>query len=327
MNERGEQSLLNVQGLTKTFAIRRGLAVTRFHAVDQASLVMQTDRSEIVALAGESGSGKTTLARMVLGMISPSAGSITFRGRDVSKLTVREKRSWFMRQVQPVFQDPYAAFSPLKRVEQYLFTTAHNYRAERTGGTREAVDEALHAVGLSLQEIGGRYPSELSGGQLQRVAIARALITNPALLVADEPVSMLDASLRMSVVNLLKELREQQGVSVIYITHDLATAYYAADRISIMLRGWIVESGPVESVLGDPMHPYTRLLKQSVPEADPDKRWEGRTDLAMLEAEEYLMGGCKFAGRCPQVMDRCKEEAPENASVDGRAVRCWLYAS
>ncbi len=326
MNERADTNLLAVAGLTKVYAIRRGLAVSRFAAVDGAHFTMPADACEIFALAGESGSGKTTLARMVLGLVPPTAGSIVFRGRDVARLTRRDKRSWFMRQVQPVFQDPYATFSPLRKVERYLLATAHHYREERRQDAGEAVEGALTAVGLSLKEIGGRYPSELSGGQLQRVSIARALITNPSLLVADEPVSMLDASLRMSVVNLLKELKRYKGVSVIYITHDLATAYYAADRLSIMLRGWIVEAGPVEGVLGNPLHPYTRLLKQSVPEADPDKKWEGRTDLAVLEAEEYLRAGCRFAGRCPQVMERCKREEPQNVGVDGRLVRCWLYA-
>ena len=136
---------------------------------------------------------------------------------------------------------------------------------------------------------------------------------------------MLDASLRMSIVNLLMELKQQKGVTVIYITHDLATAYYVADRIAIMLRGWIVEMGPVEKVLGHPLHPYTQLLKQSVPQADPDKKWEEEINLAMLEREEFMMAGCKFAARCPAVKDICKQREPESYLVDGRAVKCFLY--
>ena len=157
------------------------------------------------------------------------------------------------------------------------------------------------------------------------MSVARALITNPSLLVADEPVSMLDASLRMSIVNLLMELKRRKGVSVIYITHDLATAYYVADHIAVMLRGWIVEMGPVEEVLGNPLHPYTQILKQSVPQADPDRKWKERTHLAMLEIEEYLMAGCKFAGRCPAVMEICNHSEPEDYVVDGRTVKCFLY--
>ena len=230
-----------------------------------------------------------------------------------------------MKEVQPVFQDPYATFSPLKKIESYLYETALNYRIVKRADARRCVDDALQAVGLSLNEVGGRYPNELSGGQVQRVSVARALITSPSLLVADEPVSMLDASLRMSVVNLFKQLKEEKRVSVIYITHDLATAYYTADRIAIMLRGWIVELGPVERVLGYPLHPYTQLLKASVPEADPEKKWQDRTTLAAMETEEYLRSGCRFAGRCPRVMDVCKTNEPPEAMADGRMVRCFLY--
>ena len=167
--------------------------------------------------------------------------------------------------------------------------------------------------------------NELSGGQAQRVLIARALITKPSLLVADEPVSMLDASLRMSIVNLFKQLKDKQQVSVLYITHDLTTAYYAADRIAVMLRGWIVESGPVEKVLGEPLHPYTQNLKNAIPEADPDKTWEGDASLAIMDTEEFTRTGCKYAGRCPAVMEICKHQVPSNYFVDGRAVKCFLY--
>jgi peptide/nickel transport system ATP-binding protein len=160
---------------------------------------------------------------------------------------------------------------------------------------------------------------------MQRTAIARALITNPALLVADEPVSMLDASLRMSIVNAFRKLKDEHGVSVVYITHDLATAYYAADRIAIMLRGWVVELGTVEQVLGSPLHPYTQILKSSVPEPDPRMRWHDKIALARPEAEEYLQVGCKFAGRCPQVMDICTRVEPQNVLVEGRMVKCHLY--
>jgi peptide/nickel transport system ATP-binding protein len=180
-------------------------------------------------------------------------------------------------------------------------------------------------VGLSLAEVKGRYPNELSGGQAQRVSIARALITKPSLLVADEPVSMLDASLRMSIVNLFKHLKEEQRVSVLYITHDLTTAYYAADRIAIMLRGWIVESGPVEKVLGEPLHPYTQNLKNAIPEADPNKSWEGDASLAVMDTEEYTRSGCRYAGRCPEVMAICKKKVPHDVTVEGRRVKCFLY--
>jgi peptide/nickel transport system ATP-binding protein len=320
-----DENLLSIEGLTKVFHIRHGLSSTRFVAVDQVTLALRMARPEILAVAGESGSGKSTLARMILGLIAPSSGQLLFKNRDVSKLSTRERRSWFMKEVQPIFQDPFAAFSPLKKIETYLYETAFNFGTANRSNADEHVDRALNAVGLSLKEVKGRYPNELSGGQMQRTAIARALITNPALLVADEPVSMLDASLRMSIVNAFRKLKDEHGVSVVYITHDLATAYYAADRIAIMLRGWVVELGTVEQVLGSPLHPYTQILKSSVPEPDPRMRWHDKIALARPEAEEYLQVGCKFAGRCPQVMDVCTRVEPQNVLVEGRMVKCHLY--
>jgi peptide/nickel transport system ATP-binding protein len=175
-----------------------------------------------------------------------------------------------MKQVQPIFQNPFEAFNPLKRVDRYLLISAKNFLGAKSRAERErAADGALNKVGLSLAEIRRRFPHELSGGQLQRVAIARALISEPSLLVADEPVSMVDASLRMSIVNLFRTLRDDLGVSIIYITHDLATAYYISDRIIIMRKGEVVESGPARSVLDNPKHPYSQLLKDSLLSPDP----------------------------------------------------------
>ena len=325
MEHSRDKNLLQVKNLTKVFAIRQGFSITRLVAVDRARFAVRSASPEIFALAGQSGSGKTTLARMILGLEEPTSGNIYFKGRDVSRLSNKERRSWFMKEVQPIFQDPFATFSPLKRIETYLYETALNYGIVQRAHVSEYVDEVLGLVGLSLREVARRHPNELSGGQVQRISVARALITDPSLLVADEPVSMLDASLRMSIVNLLVELKQRKGVSVIYITHDLATAYYVADHIAVMLRGWIVEMGPVEKVLGNPLHPYTQLLKQSVPQADPDKTWQEKINLATLEREEFLMAGCKFAGRCPAVMENCKHREPEDYFVDGRMVKCFLY--
>jgi peptide/nickel transport system ATP-binding protein len=202
---------------------------------------------------------------MILGLEDATTGSIRFRGRPVSRRMGRDERLAFMAAVQPVFQNPFEAFNPLKRVDRYLASTARRFlRTSDRGRIEAAMDEALVKVGLSLAEVRGRFPHELSGGQLQRVAIARALIPNPPLLVADEPVSMVDASLRMAIVNLLRALRDDFGVSVIYITHDLATAYYISDRLIIMQRGRVVEMGPARVVLDRPEHPYSQLLKASV---------------------------------------------------------------
>jgi peptide/nickel transport system ATP-binding protein len=198
--------------------------------------------------------------------------------------------------------------------------------ANSRGEAVKLIDEKLKAVGLSYEEFAGKYPNEFSGGQLQRISIARALLTNPTLLIADEPVSMVDASLRMSIVNLFKKLKEQFGMSVLYITHDLATAYYVSDRIAIMFRGNIVEMGTVEQVLMNPRHPYTQLLRDSIPQADPKLRWQGTVNLNETEQEEYLKQGCRFAGRCPKVMDICKHVVPADIQVEDVLVKCHLYA-
>jgi peptide/nickel transport system ATP-binding protein len=325
MTQPSSEALLSLDELTRVFTIRRGLASSRFVAVDHVTLAIPAGQAEILAVVGESGSGKTTLARMVLGQVAPSSGRLSFKGRDVTRLSGRERRGWFMKEVQPIFQDPFAAFSPLKQIESYLYDTAYNFGTATRATADAHVDEALQVVGLSLREIKGRYPSELSGGQMQRTAIARALVTNPSLLVADEPVSMLDASLRMSIVNSFRDLKEQKGVSVIYITHDLATAYYAADRIAVMLRGWVVEMGPAERVLGKPLHPYTQILKSSVPEPDPTMRWSDKVALARPEIDEFSATGCKFAARCPFAMEVCRSVVPKNLVAEGRTVKCHLY--
>jgi peptide/nickel transport system ATP-binding protein len=325
MSQPISSTLLTAADLTKTFAIRQGFSSKAFRAVDDATFTLDGAKPEIFTIAGESGSGKTTLARMILGMERPSAGVLQYKGRNIGTLTAHEKRTWFFREVQPVFQDPFAAFSPLKRIDHYLYETVYNYRITDRAGADSYINETLTEVGLSLAEVKGRYPNELSGGQAQRVAIARALLTRPALIVADEPVSMLDASLRMSIVNMFRRLKEEQQVSILYITHDLATAYYCADRIAVMLRGWIVEMGPVEQVLGNPLHPYTQNLKESIPQADPDKVWDKKTNLATLENEEYLRTGCRFASRCPHVLPICRQQVPGDYQVGERTVKCFLY--
>jgi peptide/nickel transport system ATP-binding protein len=319
--------LLRVEDLTRVFTIRQGFSSKAFRAVDEATFTIKADEPQIFTIAGESGSGKTTLARMVLGMIEPTSGILQYKGRDIAHISGRDKRAWFYKDVQPVFQDPFAAFSPLKRIDHYLFETVHNYNMAQRSAADAYVNDVLVQVGLSLAEVKGRYPNELSGGQAQRVAVARALITRPSLIVADEPVSMLDASLRMSIVNMFRELKESQKVSILYITHDLATAYYSADRIAIMLRGWIVEVGPVQNVLGRPLHPYTQNLKESIPQADPDRLWTSQVDLAVLDSDEYSRKGCRYAGRCPHVMDICRQQVPPDFEVEGRTVKCFLYDS
>ncbi len=257
--------LLEVSHVSKRFVMGGQLSHQYVDAVVDANLALSSDASEVFTIIGESGSGKTTLARMILGLERPTSGEIRFEGRSSAERRSRAARLDFMRRVQPVFQNPFETFNPLKRIDRYLNSTARTLLGVKSRAAAEAaMDDALHKVGLSLREIAGRYAHELSGGQLQRVAIARALIPNPSLIIADEPVSMVDASLRMSIVNLLRALRDEFGVSVIYITHDLATAYYISDRLVIMQKGYVVEMGPARTILDAPEHPYSRLLKASV---------------------------------------------------------------
>jgi len=253
--------LLELDRVGKSFS-RGGLfSSRRIEAVKDVSFALPAEQPEIFTVIGESGSGKSTLARMILGIHAPSAGAIRLLGRDVASY----ERNAFMAQVQPIFQNPFEAFNPLKQLDRYLFMTAQRFGGGADRKAAQALaDEALNQVGLSLAEISGRFPHELSGGQLQRVAIARALVARPRLIVADEPVSMVDASLRMSIVNLFGRLRDELGLSIIYITHDLATAYYISDRLIIMQKGDVVEAGPARAVLSAPAHPYSRQLRDAV---------------------------------------------------------------
>lgn len=304
-------TLLDVRDVSKRFTMGGLFGRKVVEAVSDASFSLSAEKPEIFTIIGESGSGKTTLARMILGLEDVTDGEIRFRGEKVDRHAGREARLKFMANVQPVFQNPFEAFNPLKKIERYLESTARRFlNTSDKAVIDKAMDEALQKVGLSLKEVRGRFPHEMSGGQLQRCAIARALIPNPPLLIADEPVSMVDASLRMSIVNLLKSLRDDLGVSVIYITHDLATAYYISNRLIIMQRGRIVEMGDARTVLDNPEHPYSRLLKASVLSTDDAGNGKLMTDPAMVK----LAGD--MVGKPGKLVDR----------GDGRSVRVYEKA-
>ncbi len=314
------EKLLEVGLLRKEYSLGSLIARIKLMAVDNISFYIKP--AEIFTLAGESGCGKTTSAKIILGFEEQTSGVVIHKG----KPKTRKERVWITEGVQAIFQDPFTTFNPLRTVDCYFFETVQNFKLANTRTEAIAlIDRKLKLIGLSYEEFAGKYPNEYSGGQLQRISIARALLTDPTLLIADEPVSMVDASLRMSIVNLFKKLRDEFGVSVLYITHDLATAYYVSDRIAIMFRGNIVEMGPVEQVLMAPRHPYTKLLRESIPEIDPKKRWHDTVSLTELEQDEYLRNGCKFAGRCPVVMDMCKSVVPKDLVVDGVLVKCHKY--
>src|SRR5258707_5145656 len=313
--------LLEVNDLTKRYSQGNVIARIILTAVDNVSFYIKP--AEILTLAGESGCGKTTTAKVVLGFEEATSGAILHNG----KLHTHKEKAWITEGVQAIFQDPFSTFNPLRTVDSYFHDTVQNFRlASSKQEAIDLIDEKLRLVGLTYQEIIGKYPNEFSGGQLQRISIARALVTDPKLIIADEPVSMVDASLRMSIVNLFKELRDELGVSILYITHDLATAYYVSDRIAIMFRGNIVEMGTVEQVLMNPRHPYSKLLRDSIPQADPKKRWTTTVTLSESEHEDYLRQGCKFAGRCPDVMEICKGVVPTDINVDDVLVKCHKFS-
>lgn len=299
-----------------------------FRAVDDACFRFAQGTPEVLVIAGESGCGKSTLAKMVLGILNPTRGKILYKGKDIKKLK-RQERKAFIRDVQPVFQDPFDTFNPFHRVVNYLKATALNLGvAESEEQAIGIIDKCLQRIGIDPTDVYQRFPHEFSGGQLQRLSIARALVASPSLLVADEPVSMVDASARVEILNLLVALINQIGMSVMYVTHDLATAYYIGaqtrGKIIIMYRGDTLEQGLVEEVLVNPLHPYTKMLLEALPEPDARRRWKTKTKLPSLELREFQTSGCKFANRCQYATPVCLGKRPELIDVGDRSVRCWL---
>lgn len=266
-------ALLELQNVSKVFGggffDNRGETV----AVDRATFTIEEDKPQIVTIAGESGSGKTTLARLLLGSHTPTSGTMLYRGKDFTKLSRRERRQ-FKREVQPIFQDPFESYNPFYKVDHVLHTPIKNFKLAGSKSERDQmVETALLQVGLQPDETLGRFPHQLSGGQRQRIMVARALLLKPRIILADEPVSMVDASLRATILESIQDLKNNLGISILYITHDLTTAFQISDEILIMYRGNVVEYGDVERVIHNPLHPYTQLLIESIPQADPDKRW------------------------------------------------------
>jgi peptide/nickel transport system ATP-binding protein len=298
------------------------------HAVEDASLKLYPGRA--TALVGESGSGKTTVARMLAQLYAPTSGSILFEGQPVSAKSARALRE-YRRHVQLIFQDPFSSLNPIHDVFYHLSRPLRVYRHARS--RRELRDQALallERVSLTPAEhFLQKYPHELSGGQRQRVAIARALAVRPRVLLADEPVSMLDVSIRLDILNLLSKLKEEDRLAVLYITHDIASARYFAEETQVMYAGQTVEGGTSEEITQRPMHPYSRLLLSAAP--DPD-RLTGESGLARLPARGEIPSlahppsGCRFHPRCPHVMDICRERFPQRTALgDGHWVHCFLY--
>ena len=318
--------LLAMSGVHKSFG--RGLR-QRVHALQGVDLRVGADEPQIITIAGESGSGKSTLGMLALGFLAADAGTVRYRGQAVGRLRGQELRE-YRRSVQAIFQNPFTAFNPFYPVDHVLRLTLRNFAPSRDRADEHAkTSEALRALRLDPDVVLGKYPHQLSGGQLQRVMLARAFLLRPELIIADEPVSMIDASLRAVVLANMLELKERYGISQLYITHDLSTARQISDTILILYRGRIVEAGPMEQVLNAPQHPYTQLLIQAIPRPDPAQRWQAPLDWQRDELIATAAGapdGCSFYPRCPLRMERCREAVPPlyTSAVDTRAA-CYLY--
>ncbi|MYK32250.1 MAG: ABC transporter ATP-binding protein [Boseongicola sp. SB0670_bin_30] len=257
-------------------------------ALHPMSFSLHGDEPKIISIVGQSGSGKSTMGSIMLGFNPPSKGRVLFERQDVARMSPQQSRD-FRKNVQAVFQDPYACFNPFYRVDHALSFPFRRFGyATSDAQVRDRMHEACQAVGLDPALILRRYPHELSGGQRQRLIVARALMLNPKLLIADEPVSMVDASLRATILKNIYDLKDRHGISIFYITHDLATAYHVSDYVMVLYKGQVVEAGPPKEVIGDPQHPYTQLLIASIPWPDPDREWGGTTtaaeDIAALDA-------------------------------------------
>ncbi|HET8522963.1 MAG TPA: ABC transporter ATP-binding protein [Thermomicrobiales bacterium] len=317
-------AFLEARNLTKVFGQGERTTV----ALENFSYSIDDNAPSITTVAGESGSGKSTLARLLLGFIDPTEGQVLYRGKDLRELS-RHERQDFRRMVQAVFQDPFGVYNPFYKVDHLLTMPVRNFKlASSRADARDQIEQSLLTVGLNPGEILGRYPHQLSGGQRQRITIARALLLRPRLIIADEPVSMVDASLRATILESLLTLYHDFGISFIYITHDLTTAYQISERLIVLYQGTVAEAGPVEPVIKHPQHPYTQLLIQSIPAPDPDKRW-GEDVVPVAETEESkeatVIQGCKFAPRCPFVMPICREEAPPLFRTGPSAASCYLH--
>ena len=321
------EPMLQIKNATMTFRSSLLSSDPPFVALDSFSLDLHESPALITTIAGESGSGKTTLANLILGFMRPTTGQILYKGTDLSRMNKRE-RLMYRREVQAVFQDPYDVFNPFFRVQHTFdlvvkhFTLAQN-REER----RALIEEALNVVGLRGGEILGKYPHQLSGGQRQRVMVARAYMIRPRLIVADEPVSAVDASLRAMILDIMLRLRDEHGISFLYITHDLSTAYQIGDDMVVLFRGITAERGDAARIIEAPKHPYVQELINSIPAPDPDVRWD--TNIALPSEETGDMRdsvGCRFYDRCPRRMDVCLTKQPPLIAVeDGRSVACYLY--
>lgn len=318
--------ILEVRDLSQTFNVRDGVKTQMLHALSGVSFALR--RGGITAIVGESGSGKSTLARVVARLLQPTAGQILLDGRDVLLDEPRGPSLGYRRRVQMVFQDPFASLNPVYDVAHHLARPMLRHGLLDKGRERNGqIHALLESVGLTPgNEFSSKRPHQMSGGQRQRVAIARALAVQPDIILADEPTSMLDVSIRIGILNLLEQLREERALSYLYITHDLASARYLADQTLVLYAGALVEGGESEEVMTRPAHPYTQLLLSSVPDPRRPRAASAGSRKRPGGAGVQAGKGCPFVGRCPAAMPACSARLPAPVSVGtSRWVRCHLY--
>ncbi|HEU5330988.1 MAG: ABC transporter ATP-binding protein [Thermomicrobiales bacterium] len=316
-------TLLEVRDVTQIFGNPEKAHTV---ALNHLTFTISGETPSFTAVVGESGSGKTTLARILLGFQKPTSGEVFYRGANMHTAHGKAQHT-FRHEVQAIFQDPFEVYNPFYKVDHLLTVPVAKFRlAKSRAEGRELIANSLRAVGLRPEETLGRYPHQLSGGQRQRITVARALLLRPRLIIADEPVSMVDASLRATILETLKKLNQDFGISFLYITHDLTTAYQVSDNIIVLYRGSVAETGDVTRVIKDPQHPYTQLLVSSIPQPNPDRRWgENVVAAAGGAANGHANHGCLFADRCPYVMPRCREAPPPLYRMEPyRAASCYL---
>jgi peptide/nickel transport system ATP-binding protein len=322
------RQLLEISHATKVYGGGLLEGDNRTVALRDFSLSIAERPATIITIAGESGSGKTTLANAILGFLTLTSGQIVYRGMDIARLSKTQLID-YRRQVQAIFQDPYEVYNPFYRVSHVFDLVIARFHLART--RREAdemIDQALRVVGLNAAEVLAKYPHQLSGGQRQRIMVARAFLLRPRLIVADEPVSMVDASLRAMILEIMLRMRDEFGISFLYITHDLSTAYQISDQTYILYRGSIAERGPTASVIEQPHHPYVQLLLSSIPVPDPKQRWQ--TDVHIPAEDRHSAGpdGCLFYTRCIHHMERCRENVPplyQLTEQPGHAHECACF--
>lgn len=321
--------LLEVDNLTKVFTTGRGI-ISRgeITAVDRVTFTLPGDRATLLTMVGESGSGKTTIARNILGLTRPSSGQVRYKGKDIFTMTPREWQA-YRKEVQVVFQDPYGTYNPVYKIDRVLQTPIRQFGlAQSRAEEEQLILQALRAVELRPPDVLGRFPHQLSGGERQRIMLARIYLLRPQLILADEPVSMIDVSLRAAFLNILLNFEQEYGMSCIFITHDLAVGYYLGGRIVILCQGRIVEMGDMDAVVHNAKHPYSQLLIASVPSPDPRIRWGETADVRSgeLRRSAALTQGCIYRDRCPHVMERCHEAPPALLQVgEQHEVACYLY--